>query len=496
MKFLPFIIIAISLVSIVAVNFQLWPLYVAHQTELSTGDKPLKATVWGYLESDPFKGITTGLTIPIIFALIENQFKIIEKNRERKENEKKERIERNRERRWTSIEESTSLWNKLIRITSNLAHFDISDSDGKKELRKISSELLTLTSEGDAIVNAWSYRFKNLSNFHLENLLPPINILIKITSSIIEYLEESIPDADKIQMLKNLSIIQNGIKQYFIHSYLRVLKDSLNLLEILDRYDIPISEYHKANPTPSEVVGEFDVLQSLKDDGGKSSALEKLSKDEKQEVKKLSENIDESMMLIRDWTYSIFYEIQKNHDVFPLVNNSKSITSFRKSRKEVIEQLTEKKYNEISQRKSQEFMNFRKILDRLDITELLSPDIFSIKTIKNIAVWFSKYSLEADVVSYATSLKIIPWKSNKSYMWNILANRLIEKSKFLEANKYYDKALNLNPNDPVVLRNKGISLANLKQYKDAIEYYDKSLELDPNDPLTLSSKDISLHYVE
>ncbi len=49
-----------------------------------------------------------------------------------------------------------------------------------------------------------------------------------------------------------------------------------------------------------------------------------------------------------------------------------------------------------------------------------------------------------------------------------------------EAIKYYDKALQLEPNDPDLIVMKGDALFHIRNYTGAIKYYDKALAIQPN----------------
>jgi tetratricopeptide (TPR) repeat protein len=53
---------------------------------------------------------------------------------------------------------------------------------------------------------------------------------------------------------------------------------------------------------------------------------------------------------------------------------------------------------------------------------------------------------------------------------------------------YFDKVLAIDPNDPVVLNHRGISLINLGNYSGAITYYDKALAIRPNYATALDNK--------
>ena len=48
--------------------------------------------------------------------------------------------------------------------------------------------------------------------------------------------------------------------------------------------------------------------------------------------------------------------------------------------------------------------------------------------------------------------------------------------------------MGIDPNNIYALYNKGLALDNLGRYKEAISYYDKVLDIDPNDVDTLNNK--------
>ena len=58
--------------------------------------------------------------------------------------------------------------------------------------------------------------------------------------------------------------------------------------------------------------------------------------------------------------------------------------------------------------------------------------------------------------------------------------------------KDLDRALEIDPDDLIGLRNKGIVLVNLNKYEEAIKVIDRVLEIDPNDSEILLFKAIAL----
>jgi len=79
--------------------------------------------------------------------------------------------------------------------------------------------------------------------------------------------------------------------------------------------------------------------------------------------------------------------------------------------------------------------------------------------------------------------------------WHAIGIALISEDRYEEAIKYYDKILEINPEDQKALLNKGSVLKDLKRYEEAIKYYDKILEINPNHVKALASKGISLAFL-
>ena len=71
---------------------------------------------------------------------------------------------------------------------------------------------------------------------------------------------------------------------------------------------------------------------------------------------------------------------------------------------------------------------------------------------------------------------------------------------YSEAIDWYDMAINIHPNDNLVLRGKALTLHYLNKDSEAIVWYDKALDISPHDVRSLSNKGVSLlqlsEYVE
>jgi len=75
-----------------------------------------------------------------------------------------------------------------------------------------------------------------------------------------------------------------------------------------------------------------------------------------------------------------------------------------------------------------------------------------------------------------------------------LGNLYFDSERFGEAATWYEAALKLNPNDPNVSTDLGVSFYYLNQTDRALQQFDKSLELDPKHGKTLLNQGIVRAY--
>jgi len=80
--------------------------------------------------------------------------------------------------------------------------------------------------------------------------------------------------------------------------------------------------------------------------------------------------------------------------------------------------------------------------------------------------------------------------------WHAIAASLISNGKYEESIVYYDKILEINPEDQRALLNNGSVLIELDRYQEAIKYYDRILEINPNNVKALASKGIALSHLQ
>ena len=72
--------------------------------------------------------------------------------------------------------------------------------------------------------------------------------------------------------------------------------------------------------------------------------------------------------------------------------------------------------------------------------------------------------------------------------WHAISAALISEGRHEESIKYYDKILEINPNNVKALASKGIAFAHLQEYGDALIMIDKALLLDPSNEIVKGKK--------
>jgi curved DNA-binding protein CbpA len=82
--------------------------------------------------------------------------------------------------------------------------------------------------------------------------------------------------------------------------------------------------------------------------------------------------------------------------------------------------------------------------------------------------------------------------SNDVWGWRNKGGALYSLGKYDEAIQCYDKAIDIDPDNPVVWNNKGLALSSLGKYDEAIQCYDKVIGIDPNDADAWNNKGLAL----
>ena len=80
--------------------------------------------------------------------------------------------------------------------------------------------------------------------------------------------------------------------------------------------------------------------------------------------------------------------------------------------------------------------------------------------------------------------------------WHAIGSALITDGRFEESIKYYDKILEINPEDQRAMLNRGSVLLELERYEDSIKQYNRILEINPNHVKALVSKGIALSFLQ
>jgi len=86
--------------------------------------------------------------------------------------------------------------------------------------------------------------------------------------------------------------------------------------------------------------------------------------------------------------------------------------------------------------------------------------------------------------------------SDDVWGWRNKGGALYFLGKYDEAIECYDKAIEIDPNNPVVWNNKGLALYHLDKHEEAIKCYDKAIEIDPNDADTWNNKGLALYHLD
>jgi tetratricopeptide (TPR) repeat protein len=91
--------------------------------------------------------------------------------------------------------------------------------------------------------------------------------------------------------------------------------------------------------------------------------------------------------------------------------------------------------------------------------------------------------------------KVLEIEPNDVYVLYNKGNAFYSLGNYTEAIQYFDKALEIEPRLVEALTNKGLALADLGKYQEAIQYYDKALEIEPRLVEALTNKGLALIYL-
>ena len=137
-----------------------------------------------------------------------------------------------------------------------------------------------------------------------------------------------------------------------------------------------------------------------------------------------------------------------------------------------------------------ELENYDESLNALDKAISLNevPDWLSCKSM----VLNKLEKTEEAIKCMSKALEMDP--GNEGY-WFFLGGLFADKWNFKEAIRCYKNVTSLNPERAVAWREMGdITLHRLKKYEEALDYYDKVIELNPDDDDTMLMKGVALSY--
>jgi|GEM_PF-1574409 len=77
-----------------------------------------------------------------------------------------------------------------------------------------------------------------------------------------------------------------------------------------------------------------------------------------------------------------------------------------------------------------------------------------------------------------------------AYAWDMKGLALAKLGRHEESLAAHDRAVELDPTDPISWYNRGVALSDLQRYEEAIASYDKVLELNPNDESARNNREI------
>lgn len=309
--------IIVPLALMIPLNLAFWFVYVEHQHATDTEKEPQIATLWGYFQSDAFKGITVSLIIPVFMFLFERRFKILENYETARTEKISHLIKENREKRWETIKNTETMWNNLFGLASEVCFFEKSDN-GKIKIKELLKKIANFTTQAEDVINDWDNRLPNISDEDSATLVNLVNYLLEPTFTVASFIEDDInkknSDMDDLQL--SLGIIQAAIKDMFHHELITILKKSIRLLEVIED-NIP---EHEVNPFINDINLE----------------IERLPDDEKEKACNIKKEIDEHIKWVKENNKNIFLTIQPDWKLLPNIDEENEDEDIKKYHDEYV----------------------------------------------------------------------------------------------------------------------------------------------------------------
>jgi len=93
-------------------------------------------------------------------------------------------------------------------------------------------------------------------------------------------------------------------------------------------------------------------------------------------------------------------------------------------------------------------------------------------------------------LSFSTSL-VFADSASDAKLFNNQGVEQLQLGNYEEANSYFDKALQIDPNNVTYLNNKGLATLGQANYYEALRIFYKVLEINPDDPIALDSYNVT-----
>lgn len=372
--------VIVPLILMIPLNVGFWFVYVDAQYSMSTELDPKIPTLWGYFESDTFKGITVSLVVPIFIFLIENRFKVLENYETNKYEKILQLKNNNREKRLEVIKNTEIMWSELFQLTSDIVYFDKS-IDGKRRIKELLKKINNTSLKQSSSLHDLDIMFPNISDKDVYSLYSSASSLWQITFTVAYFIEDDIEmeDSDIRDLQICLRIIQEGYRVAYYRPTLDILKNSLKLLEIIEEY-IP---EHEVNTLTKDINKEIERLP-LNVNNENNILPRKMADEIQNEILKKFEKFHE-------YKDSINQRMKMYWKPFPNVsenNETKEIKNYVNEFKKSVNILTSKSFKEYAG--TEDWIQFKKSHDSIPFKLQLESYRYDYtrQGIKKLAEWF------------------------------------------------------------------------------------------------------------
>ena len=313
---------------LLAVNALFFSLYQASHHDLSFATQ-----LWNYVESTTFKVISGTFILPIIFILIENQFKLISSIREKNIENAEKRIEEKRKRRYDAVHLTISTWNHFFGLINELRFCEISagNNSKKRSVGEIHKDIISSVSMWEEVINSWLFQFPKLRKEE-PLFLVFINILMQAASST-AYLLKGEDEKDAQALQNALGPILEGIKGVFYHNLISVLKLHVNLYEI-ENEEVWQVKKTDSQPTINEINIRLGQMKSwaeylIEEEFQNNPLLSIVSGEDAEEIRNLSLKIvpwlQEKKMLPNIGEAAEFPDLKKSYTLINPADKFQSV---------------------------------------------------------------------------------------------------------------------------------------------------------------------------